>query len=137
MKSDNISNLKWAKRGVVGFIAATLVITALEFPAPIGFETRPQDNVSMVWLFFFLVIVVTEVATIPLIFKKAKLGSLFGITAGVLNILQVVADQTHLMQPEVAPLGYALLEYAVAIISIVLIYLSLKIYKIIFRLSII
>ena len=112
------------KLGVIVAIIVILAITVLEFPAPVGFETRPQDNVSIGWLFFFLTIVATEIATIPLILKKPKLGSIFGIIAGSLNILQVLADQLHLMQPEVAPLGYTLLEYSVVIISIILIYLS-------------
>ena len=115
------------KIGIVLTIVFILAITVLEFPAPIGFETRPQDNVSLGWLFFFLTIVVTEIATIPLILKKPKLGIIFGIVAGVLNILQVIADQLHLMQPETAPLGYSILEYSAAAASLVLIYFSLKV----------
>ncbi len=115
------------KIGIIGCIVAIIILTILEFPAPVGFETRPQDNVSMGWLFFFLTIVVTEIATIPLILKRPNLGIKFGIVAGVLNILQVIADQFHLMQPEVAPLGYTLLEYTVTVISLILIYLSLKV----------
>lgn len=117
------------KLGIIGCVVAIIVLTILEFPAPIGFETRPQDNVSIGWLLFFLTIVVTEIATIPLILKKPSLGIKFGIVAGVLNILQVIADQLHLLQPEVAPLGYTLLEYSVALISVVLIYLSIKLHK--------
>jgi len=120
---------KKIKIGIIGCVVSIIVLTILEFPAPVGFETRPQDNVSLGWLIFFLSIVITEIATIPLILKKPKLGSIFGIIAGSLNILQVIADQLHLMQPEVAPLGYTLLEYSVAIFSIVLIYLSLKTQK--------
>lgn len=115
-----------SKFGIIGCVLAIIILTILEFPAPIGFETRPQNNVSMGWLFFFLTIVITEIAAIPLIIKKPKLGSMFGIAAGVLNILQVIADQLHLMQPEVAPLGYTLLEYSVVLISIALIFFSLK-----------
>lgn len=118
---------KKVKIGIIGCIIAIVILTILEFPAPIGFETRPQNNVSMGWLLFFLTIVVTEIATIPLILKKPKLGWKFGVVAGVLNIFQVIADQLHLMQPEVAPLGYTLLEFTVAAISVGLIYLSLKV----------
>lgn len=117
------------KLWVIGCVIAIIILTILEFPAPIGFETRPQDNVSMGWLLFFLTIVITEIATIPLILKKPILGIKFGIAAGILNILQVIADQLHLMQPEVAPLGYSLLEYSVAIVSLILIYFSLKVSK--------
>lgn len=120
---------KKLKFGIIGCVAAILILTLLEFPAPIGFETRPQDNVSMGWLVFFLIIVITEIATIPLILKKPSLGIKFGIVAGILNILQVVADQLHFMQPEIAPLGYTLLEYFVAIISLGLIYFSFKLKK--------
>lgn len=127
--SENKSITSRYKFGIIGCVVAVIILTILEFPAPVGFETRPQDNVSIGWGLFFLTIVITEIATIPLIIKKPKLGSIFGMVAGVLNILQVIADQLHLMQPEIAPLGYALLEYSVALISIVLIYLSLKIYK--------
>ena len=121
----NKRNDKKLKLGVIGCVIAIIVLTVLEFPAPVGFETRPQDNVSLGWLILFLLIVITEIATIPLILKKPKLGSIFGIIAGSLNILQVIADQLHLMQPEVAPLRYSLLEYSVAAVSVVLIYLSL------------
>ena len=115
-----------AKVGVVGSIIAILIITVLEFPSPIGFETRPQDNVSLFWLFFFLIILITEIVTIPLIYKRPLLGMKFGIAAATFNILQVIADQTHLMQPEVALLGYSILEGMVVITSLVLIYFSLK-----------
>jgi len=116
-----------AKQGAVGAIIAIMIITVLEFPPPIGFETRPQTNVSLVWLLFFLIIVITEIAAIPLIFRRPNLGRKFGIVAAILNIIQVIADQLHLMQPEVAPLGYSVLEGMVVIASLALIYFSLKI----------
>src|SRR6266487_6036707 len=78
-----------AKWGAVGAIVAILIITVLEFPPPIGFETRPQTNVSLFWLLFFLVIVITEIAAIPLLFKRPNIGRKFAIVAGILNILQV------------------------------------------------
>jgi hypothetical protein len=115
-----------AKWGAVGVVIAILVITVLEFPAPVGFETRPQTNVSPLWGLFFLMILITEIASIPLIFRRPSLGRKFGIIAGILNILQVIADQAHLLQPEVAPLGYSLLEGLVVIASFVLIYFCLK-----------
>ncbi len=116
-----------SKSGVVVAIITILAITILELPAPIGFETRPQTGVSIYWLFLFLAILVAEIATIPLMLRRPGLGWKFGIVAGVLNILQVIADQLHLMQPEVAPLGYSILEYMVAVASLILIYLSLKV----------
>ncbi len=127
--AENKSIDKKARLGVIASVVAIIIITILEFPAPIGFETRPQNNVSMGWLFFFLTIVITEIATILLILKKPKLGWKFGVTAGALNILQVIADQLHFMQPEVAPLGYLLLEGSMVIVSLVLIYFSLKFKK--------
>ncbi|MDD5672553.1 MAG: hypothetical protein PHC61_00195 [Chitinivibrionales bacterium] len=117
-------NLKWAKKGVVGSVIAILILTVLEFPPPIGFETRSQANVSIFWLIFFLAIFITEIATIPLIFKRPKLGVQFAFIAGALNIIQIFADQVHLMQPEVAPLGYTLLEISVGFISLALIYFA-------------
>ncbi len=129
MLNKNTLSLRSAKTGVIAAVIAIIVLTILEFPAPVGFETRPQDDVSMGWLLFFLTIVVTEIAAIPLVLKKPKLGSIFGIVAGIFNILQVIADQLHLMQPEVAPLGYSFLEYSVAAVSLVLINFSVTIYK--------
>jgi hypothetical protein len=125
-------NLKWAKRGVFGAIIVILALTVLEFPPPIGFETRPQGDVSMLWLVFFLAILITEITAIPLIFKRPKLGSKLAICAGVLNILQIFADQLHLMQPEIAPLGYTLLEYSVGIVSLALIYFAWNVHKSVF-----
>lgn len=123
----NIINLKFAKRGVFGSVVAILIITLMEFPPPIGFETRPQTGVSIYWLFFFLVILITEIVAMPLIFKHPNLGWKFGVLAGTFNILQVIADQTHLMQPEVASLGYSMLEGAVVLASMALIYFSLEV----------
>jgi hypothetical protein len=120
---------KWPKWGVFGSVIAILILTVLEFPAPIGFETRPQNNVSHLWLVLFLAILVTEIVTLLLIFKRPQVGMKFGVTAGALNILQVYADQAHLMQPQVAPLGYSLLEGAVALVSLVLIYFAWKVHK--------
>ncbi len=113
-----------AKRAVLGAVVAILILTVLEFPPPIGFETRSQSDVSAFWLAFFLLILIAEVATIPLIFKRPAAGGKIGILAATLNILQVIADQTLLMQPEVAPLGYSVLEGMVVVASISLAYFS-------------
>src|SRR5579864_52428 len=102
-----------ARRAVLFSIIVILVLTALEFPPPIGFETRPQSNVSPLWLIFFIAILTVEIATVPLIYKRPMVGRVFGVTASILNILQVIADQAHLLQPEVAPFGYSVLEFAV------------------------
>ena len=125
-KSINTNLPKW---GIFASIITILVLTVLEFPAPVGFETRPQGDVSLFWLLFFLIILVTEIAALVLVLKFPKLGAKLGIIAAILNILQVVADQLHLMQPEVATLGYSLLEGSVALVSIVLAYFSWKIIK--------
>ena len=115
-----------AQKGVIGAIIVIIILTVLEFPPPIGFETRPQADVSIYWLLFFLAIVMIEIAAIPFMIKRPNIGNKLGMMAGVLNILQVIADQAHLMQPEVAPLGYSVLEGMVVIVSLMLIYLSLQ-----------
>ena len=96
----------------------------LEFPSPIGYETRPQSDVSIVWLAFFIVVLIVEVATIPIVYRRPSVGGGLGILAAILNVLQVLADQAHLMQPEVAPLGYSVLEGMVVIASLALAYFS-------------
>ena len=112
------------KRAVLGAVIVILVLTVLEFPPPLGFETRPQSNVSPFWLAFFVLILITELATIPLIFKRPRFGGGLGILAAILNIVQVLADQAHLMQPEVAPLDYSVLEGMVVLASLALAYFS-------------
>lgn len=124
-----MERIKTSKRLVTSTIIAILLLTALEFPAPIGFETRPQSNVSPLWLIFFLIIAVSELAVIPLIYKHPKLAAKLGILVGVLNILQVLADQFHLIQPELATVAYSLLEYMVALMSFALIYFSYKLMR--------
>ena len=115
---------KWARRGVLACVAAILVITTLEFPPPIGFETRPQSDVSILWLFYFLLVLITELATIPLVFLRPALGRVFALVAAGLNILMVIADQAHLMQPEVATLGYSVLEGLDVVASVALAYFA-------------
>jgi hypothetical protein len=116
--------LSSAKRAVLGAVIVILALTVLEFPPPIGFETRPQSNVSIIWLAFFIVILIVEIATIPVIYRRPSVGGGLGILAAVLNILQVLADQAHLMQPEVASFGYSILEGMVVIASVALAYFS-------------
>ena len=113
-----------AKRAVLGAVIVILILTVLEFPPPIGFETRPQSDVSAFWLAFFIVILIVEMGTIPLIYRRPSVGGGLGFIAATLNILQVLADQAHLMQPEVAPFGYSVLEGMVAIVSVALAYFS-------------
>lgn len=126
MKSLILANPKIAKLGIVSSIIAILIITILEFPPPIGFETRSQANVSPLWLLLFLAILITEITTLVLLFKKPRLAAKFAIIAGALNIIQIFADQFHLMQPEIAPIGYNVLELSVGVISLVLIYFALN-----------
>lgn len=129
MSTNDLIFFKWAKIGVMVAVVVILILTVLEFPAPVGFETRPQDNVSLFWLALFLTILVSEIATMLLIFKHPDLGAKFGMLAAGLNIFQVIADQAHLMQPEVATLGYSMLEYGVAVVSLVLGYLCWRVYR--------
>jgi hypothetical protein len=116
-----------AKMAAIASIGAILLITVLEFPPPIGFETRPQSDVSSFWLVFFVAILIVEITAIPTIYKRPKVGGVLGILAATLNILQVLADQNHLMQPEVAPFGYSVLEGMVVIASLTLAYFSWKV----------
>jgi hypothetical protein len=118
-----------AKRGVVLSVIAILIITVLEFPSPLGFETRPQTGVSPIWLVLFLVILVSIIAAIPLIYRHPILGSGLGIFAAMLNIIQVIADQAHLMQPEIAPIGYTALEGLAVLASLLLAYFSLTVLR--------
>ena len=117
-------SLSSARRAVLGVLIVIWILTVLEFPPPVGFETRPQSNVSIFWLAFFIVILIVEVATIPVIYRRPSVGAGLGILAAILNILQVLADQAHLMQPEVAPFGYSVLEGMVVIASVALAYFS-------------
>lgn len=64
-----------------------------------------------------------------MIYRRPSVGGGLGILAAVLNILQVIADQAHLMQPEVAPIGYSALEGLVVIVSLVLAYFSLAVLR--------
>jgi hypothetical protein len=116
--------LSSVKRVVLGTVIAILILTVLEFPPPIGFETRPQSDVASYWLAFFVIILVVEIVTIPLVYRRPVMGGRLGILAAILNIVQVVADQTHLLQPEVAPWGYSVLEGLVVLASLSLAYFS-------------
>ena len=124
-------SLKWAQRGVLGSIVAILVVSVLEFPPPVGFETRPQTDVSPLWLGLFVVILGSEIAAMILIFTRPRVGVWFAIVAGSLNIIQILADQFHLMQQQTAPLGYAMLEYTVGALSIALLYFAGRVSKLV------
>jgi len=117
-------SLSSARRAVLGVIIVIWILAALEFPPPIGFETRPQSNVSIFWLAFFIIILIVEITTIPVIYRSPSIGGALGMLAAILNILQVLADQAHLMQPEVAPFSYSILEGMVVIASLALAYSS-------------
>lgn len=115
---------KTAIRGVIASIFVILVLTFFEMPKPLGFETRPQDNVSRGWLILFLAILISEVLAMIRVQRHPKMSARLAIVAAVLNIFQIFADQTHMMQPEVATRTYTLIEYAVGLVSLGLIYFS-------------
>lgn len=121
--------IKTAKRAVSATIILILVLTVLEFPAPIGFETRAQDGVSKLWLLLFFAIVLSESVAMIQIFKRPRFGALLAICAGVLNLLQILADLTHMMQPESAPWSYVALELSVGLLSLFLIYFSREVLR--------
>jgi len=122
-------NRSLGKRGVIGSILLILILTFLELPEPMGFETRSQDNVSRAWLLLFVTILVCEVWAMVAVFRRPVSGAWLALAAAVLNIFQIIADQTHMMQPEVAPFAYSLLEYAVGVVSLGLIYFAWKILR--------
>lgn len=72
---------------------------------------------------------ISEIAAMILVFGRPGTGARLAIVAASLNIFQIVADQTHMMQPEVAPFGYSVLEYAVGIVSLGLIYFAWKVLR--------
>lgn len=112
--------MRRARRGVRWSIAGIVALTVLELPPPIGFETRPQDNVSPVWLLLFLAILLSELTAAVLIHRRPHPAAGLAMTAAVLNLAQVAADQLHLLQPESASPGYTALELAVASLSLCL-----------------
>lgn len=118
--NSRILNPRWARTGVLGSVIAIPILAVLESPPPIGFETRPQGDVSLFRVALLPAILVTETATILLVFKRPQLGATLAIVAAVLNILQVFGDQLHLMQPRVAPFGYLMLEYSVGLFALAL-----------------
>jgi hypothetical protein len=109
-----------ARRGVRWSIVGILALTILELPPPVGLETRPQDNVSPAWLLLFLAILASELTAAILVHRRPRPAALLAMAAAVLNLMQVAADQLHLLQPEAAPPGYTALELAVAALSLVL-----------------
>ena len=113
-----------AKRAVIAAIIVILILTFLGFPPPIGIETRPQSNVSLIWLAYFVIVLTVEIVTIPIIYRRPSVGRGLGIIAAILNILFVMADQAYLLQPEVAPLNYSVLQSMTVITSLALAYFS-------------
>lgn len=122
-------SVKQAKRGVISSISLILILTVLEMPKPVGFETRSQTNVSLRWLFLFLAIVASEITALTLMKKHPGITARLAIVAGCLNIFQIIADLAHMMQPETASWGSVILEYVVGVISVGLIYFALKVHR--------
>lgn len=125
MSNLQISQKKSGRRVKV-LIWIMLLVTVLGFPKPIGFETRQQNNVSLWWLLLFLSITGLEIATLILISKNPALAARTAIAAGILNIFQALADQNHMMQPELASRGSVILEYTAQVTSLCLIYVAWK-----------
>lgn len=48
----------------------------------------------MVGIFF--IVLITEIAIIPIIYRRPHLGGITGILAAILNNVFVVADQAHM-----------------------------------------
>lgn len=105
-------------------VIVILSLTFLGFPPPVGIETRPQSHVSLNWLVYFVVVLIVEIAAIPMIYRRPSVGGVLGILAAIFNILFVLADQAHLLQPEVAPLSYSILQSMTVVASLALAYFS-------------
>jgi hypothetical protein len=112
------------KKAALGLVVVLLFLVVLGFPPPLGLETRPQSDVSIFWLLPFVVTWILEILTLPMIFKRPAVGGLLGIVSAILSILGVVADQAHLIQPEVAPFNYSILQGIIVITSLALVYFS-------------
>jgi hypothetical protein len=80
------------KRAVIAAIIVILIHSFLGFPPPVGIETRPQSNVSLIWLAYFVLVLIVEIAAIPMIYRRSSVGGGLGILAAIPNILFILAD---------------------------------------------
>jgi hypothetical protein len=80
-----------AKRAVIAAVIVILSLTFLGFPPPVDIETRPQSHVSLNWLVYFVVVLIVEIAAIPMIYRRPSVGGVLGILAAIPNIF-ILAD---------------------------------------------
>jgi hypothetical protein len=63
-----------AKTAVIAAVIVILILAFLGFPPPVGIETRPQSNVPLIWLAYFIVVLIVEIAAIPMIYRRPSVG---------------------------------------------------------------
>ena len=63
-----------AKRASIAAIIVILILTFLGFPPPVGIDTRPQSHVSLIWLVYFVVVLIVEIAALPMIYRRRIVG---------------------------------------------------------------
>ncbi|MDA4129083.1 MAG: hypothetical protein OK422_06495 [Thaumarchaeota archaeon] len=91
-----------ARRSLI-LLIVLLVSWDAYFPSPFGFETRPIASTSLIFGIPFFVALFLNILAIPVLWKRPRIGSVFGILTAALMVLGVALDQTGFVVPGQLP----------------------------------
>jgi hypothetical protein len=84
-------------------LAVELVSWDAYFPAPYGLETRPISNISPVFGIPFYLAFALNIAAIPILWWRPRMGSPLVLLLGIVFLLGIPLDQAGLVVPGLTP----------------------------------
>jgi hypothetical protein len=107
-----------------------LVSWVAYFPAPYGLETRPISSTSPIFGIPFFIALALNIAAIPILWRKPKVGSPLTLVLGIAFISGILLDQAGLVVPGLAPpLVVTAFQVEGAVLSILLLVFGTMTYR--------
>jgi hypothetical protein len=125
--------MKLSSNGKILVILLIVVVVCDIFLTPLGgLETRSISNTTSVGFATLAILFVglaLTVASLFLLFRKARLASILAIIGSLCFFPALVADQTGLFSSQHAPVAIVDLELVTAVILIAVLFLASKVYR--------
>ena len=124
--------MKLSRNVVALAIALVVNVLLVMLLTPLGFETRPATELKTVGYIAIGTIfagLILYVASFALLFKNVRLASTLAIVGAVLYFFPIVGDQAGAFFSLPIPPVINALEYALAVVLLVTLFLASKVYR--------
>ncbi len=120
-------------RNVLALAVALAVNVALIILlTPLGFESRPAaelKTVGYIAIGTIFVAIALDVASIALLFRRARLAAILAIVASILFFFPIAGDQVGSFFSVPIPPAIRAIEYIDVVVLLVILFLARKVYR--------